>query len=131
MTAQLVKVTKAHQWDAYHHIRQLVLYKLRGRAGYDPEHPDEYRKGRIPLLFLQNGTPVGTVRLDLSDGQRGIVRMVAILPSHQRQGLGRIMMAALDAMALEHNVSRLDVHADPGAVGFYQKLGWSITAPAL
>jgi hypothetical protein len=64
MTAQLVKVTKAHQWDAYHHIRQLVLYKLRGRAGYDPEHPDEYRKGRIPLLFLQNGTPVGTVRLE-------------------------------------------------------------------
>lgn len=53
--------------------------------------------------------------------------MVAILPSHQRQGLGSIMMAALDAMALENNVSRLEVYADAGAVGFYEKLGWKMT----
>ena len=123
---QLVKVTEAHHWDAYHDIRRLVLYELRDRAGYDPQHPDEYQKNHIPLLLLQNGTPVGTVRLDLEDGQRAIVRMVAILPSHQRQGLGSIMMAALDTMALENNVSWLDVHADAGAVGFYEKLGWSM-----
>lgn len=68
--------------------------------------------------------PVGTVRLDLREGQRGIVRMAAILPSHQRQGLGGMMMAALDSIALENGANRLEVYADAGAVGFYEKLGW-------
>jgi hypothetical protein len=34
MAMQLVKVIEAHHWDAYHYIRQFVLYELRGRDGY-------------------------------------------------------------------------------------------------
>nr|WP_245505823.1 GNAT family N-acetyltransferase [Rhizobium sullae] len=124
---QLVKVTEAHHWDAYHNIRQLVLYDLRGRDGYDPQHPDEYRDDRVPLLLLQNGVPVGTVRLDPVESERGIVHMVAILPSLQRQGIGRVMMLALEALALDNALGKLELYADPGAVGFYEKLGWSMT----
>ena len=124
MIIELVKVAEESHWHAYHCIRRYVLYELRGRNGYDDQHPDEYTQGNIPLLLLKDGKPVGTVRLDLERKNRGTVRLAAILPAHQRQGLGRVMMTELEALAVDNDVSRLEVHAAPDAVPFYEKLGW-------
>ena len=104
-----------------------MLFELRGLDGYDDKHPDEYRREHIPFLFLQSGNPVGTVRLDLESEGLAVVRLVAILPARQRQGLGRAMMAALENAAIEEGVGRLKVHAAPDAVPFYEKLGWTMS----
>ncbi|WP_245294346.1 GNAT family N-acetyltransferase [Rhizobium aegyptiacum] len=115
---------EVEEWRTYHAIRQHVLFELRGLDGYDDAHPDEHARGHIPLLLRKDGVALGTVRLDLSDGTTGIVRLVAIMPQYQRQGLGRILMFEVERLSAQHGLSRLEVHAAPDAVLFYQKLGW-------
>lgn len=126
MDLELVRVAREDHWQAYHHIRRHVLFELRGRDGYDDQHPDEYRRGHIPFLLLESGNPVGTVRFDLESEGHAVVRLVAVLPARQRRGLGRAMMAALENEAIEKGVRRLKVHSAPDAVPFYEKLGWTM-----
>lgn len=126
MAIELRQVKEAEDWQAYHAIRRHVLFELRGLDGYDDNHPDEYEASHIPLLLRKDGVALGTVRLDLSEGASGIVRLVAILPEYQRQGLGRILMNKVESLSAKHGLSRLEVHAAPDAVPFYEKLGWAM-----
>lgn len=124
MSIELITVAGQAHWRAYHDIRRHVLFELRGQHDYNEEHPDEHRQGHIPFLLLQNGTPVGTVRLDLESKQQATVRLVAIVHHLQGRGLGRAMMSAVEKAAMEHGVQRLRVHSAPAAVAFYTKVGW-------
>ncbi|EJC82882.1 acetyltransferase, N-acetylglutamate synthase [Rhizobium leguminosarum bv. trifolii WSM2297] len=124
MGIELLQVKEVEEWRAYHAIRRLVLFDLRGLDGYDDTHPDEHAPGHMPLLLRKDGVALGTVRLDLSDATTGIVRLVAIMPEYQRQGLGRILMSKVEGLSARHGLSRLEVHAAPDAVPFYEKLGW-------
>ncbi|MBX5160311.1 MULTISPECIES: GNAT family N-acetyltransferase [unclassified Rhizobium] len=124
MAIELQQVKEAAGWQAYHAIRRHVLFELRGLDGYDDQHPDEHEARHIPLLLRKDGVALGTVRLDLSDGVTGVVRLVAILPEHQRQGFGRILMSEVEKLSAKHGLCRLEVHAAPDAVPFYEKLGW-------
>ena len=126
MKMQLLQVQDRNQWQAYHAIRRHVLFELRGQAGYDEDHPDEHRENHLPLLFIYDDVPVGTVRLDIGlvGGAPATVRLVAITPQYQRQGIGRAMMEALERLATDRGITQLEVHAAPDAVAFYEKLGW-------
>ena len=129
MTIELLQVKEVEEWRAYHAIRRLVLFEGRGLEGYDENHPDEHKPGHIPLLFRKDGAAIGTVRLDLLNGTTGIVRLVAIMPSYQRQGLGRILMTEVEEISAKRGLKRLEVHAAPDAVAFYQKLDWVMVDP--
>lgn len=125
---QLIQVQDDDSWKAYHSIRRCVLYELRGRYDYDKTHPDEFREGHFPLLFKFGEKPVGTARLDITNEEAGIgtVRLVAVLPQYQRQGIGRAMMYELERFAATKAMRQLNVHAAQDAVSFYQKLGWQL-----
>jgi GNAT superfamily N-acetyltransferase len=128
MKMQLLQVQDRNQWQVYHAIRRHVLFELRGQADYDEGHPDEHRENHLPLLFIYDDVPVGTVRLDIGlvGTDPGTVRLVAIIPQYQRQGIGRAMMHALERLAADKGITRLEVHAAPDAVAFYEKLGWLV-----
>jgi GNAT superfamily N-acetyltransferase len=128
----LVQVQDNDSWKAYHSIRRRVLYELRGRYDYDETHPDEFCEGHFPLLFNLGERPVGTARLDITnkDAAIGTVRLVAVLPKYQRQGIGRAMMNDLERFAATKAVRQLNVHAAQDAVTFYQKLGWQLVDAA-
>lgn len=113
-------------WDAYHFIRNRVLFELRGRSGYDRTHPDEHGAGHFSLLYSLGTLPVGTVRLDLTTERPslGTVRLVAVIPEYQRQGFGTLMLRELELFAVARRLRELKVHAAPEAVPFYKKLGW-------
>ena len=100
---------------------------MRGRNGYDDNHPDEHLERNTPLLFLWNGRPVGAVRLDQDNGNAlGIVRLVAVLPENQRRGIGTAMIEAVEAFATTKGMKRLKTQAANDAVIFYEKLGWHV-----
>lgn len=123
---KLVRVSSQSEWEAYHQIRRQVLFDLRGLTGYDDQHPDDHRPENIPLILVDKAEPVGAVRLDVAENEHGVVRMVAIVPERQRQGLGRTMMNAVERLARTQNVSVLEVHAASDAVAFYERIGWEM-----
>lgn len=58
-----------------------------------PHHPDESRPGHQPLVLLVDRQSVGAIRLDVSP-PRVTFPLVAIRHDRQRQGHGRVLMAA-------------------------------------
>lgn len=129
MTApcELVEVSSADQWSEFHRIRETILFEARGRHGvYDRSHPDDVDPRNKPFLLLQRGVPIGVVRLDRLDHDRGGVRLVAIDGRLQRKGFGRMLMALVEQRAAEAGLTILELNSAPEAVAFYQRVGWSL-----
>lgn len=129
MTApcELVGVSTPAQWNAFHKIRETILFEARGRFGvYDRNHPDDFNPENQPFLLLRSDQPVGVARLDRLGETRGGIRLVAIDAPMQRQGYGRILMAMVEACALNAGLVRLELNSAPEAVTFYQHLGWQL-----
>ena len=109
MTYDVVNVTTAGEWHAYHAIRRHVLRDARGRSDHDENRSDEH---------------CAATRLDDLGDRRGVVRLVAIVADLQRKGHGRVLSAGVERYALRLDLNMLLVDADPAAVGFYRKTGW-------
>lgn len=113
-------------WAALHHLRREVLFRP-GRLPwiYDPEHPDDRKPGHTPLILWERESALGCARLDRC-GSFGIVRLVAISETRQRQGLGRVLDAMITELARRDGLSHLRVNAAAEAEGFYLKCGWRV-----
>ncbi len=78
-----------------------------------------FLKDRFTVVATQNGTVVGTGAL-----QGDQIRTVFVSPDHQRQGIGRAVMRALEGMAAQGGVAELVVSSSLSAVRFYTALGY-------
>lgn len=124
MPYRLRQVQTPEDWAALHHIRRSVLFAPGRRSSeYDENHPDDRMPANTPFLLMSGDEAVGVARLD-GHGTTGIVRMVAITPSRQRSGLGRVLGKLLDAEARRLGMVRLRVSANADAVAYYEKTGW-------
>lgn len=111
-------------WSQLHHIRRTVLFTPgRHSTEYDENHPDDRKEGNIPYLLHLEDRAVGVARIDYRDNI-AVVRLVAIIESEQGKGHGRQLSAMIEAEAKNHGVQTLRVNAAPGAVGYYEKMGW-------
>jgi ribosomal protein S18 acetylase RimI-like enzyme len=64
------------------------------------------------------------VRLSLTDAR---IRQMAVSPTHQRRGLGKRMVNELEANLRSRGLTNLVLNARASAVGFYEKLGYTIS----
>lgn len=122
----LRRVTTPADWAAMHAIRRATLFAPGRRKVdivYDENHPDDHAEGHVPFVLVDDGEPIGVVRLDFR-GDIAIVRLVAILPSLQRRGHGRLLDALVIEEARRRGVKELRLNSAPDAVGFYEKTGW-------
>jgi len=87
----------------------------------------------ITLVAMDlEGRVIGAVTLGPEDGSTGssfaerapwVVRMV-VRPGERRCGVGRLMMAAVEDLALEHGHRQVWVAAGEQEVDFYRHCGW-------
>jgi GNAT superfamily N-acetyltransferase len=111
------------EWDAYHSIRERVLFEARGRFGeYDRSHPDEHRDGNHPFLLVFEGEPIGVVRVDVAGGT-AFFRRVAIREALQRNNHGRTMLFLAERFARAQGCRHVCSDVDADAVEFYRKVG--------
>jgi predicted GNAT family N-acyltransferase len=68
-----------------------------------------------------SGRAIGTARL-LPDGRIG---RMAVLREWRRRGVGAALMEALLQKAREQSMSRVTLHAQTHAAGFYRRFGFS------
>ena len=68
-----------------------------------------------------NNQVIGTARM-LADGHIG---RMAVLAAWRKTGIGSAMLGKLLAIAKEHGLSKVFLHAQTSAVGFYEKHGFN------
>ena len=90
---------------------------------YDRDHADESKPGNFPLGLIADGELVGTIRIDLLDETRAALRLVAIHPDRQGQGLGAAMLRLAEdfirlngrrRIVVTANVAERDIHTPTG-----------------
>jgi ribosomal protein S18 acetylase RimI-like enzyme len=113
-----------------------AVYQLWSKAGSGihlrrSDEPGEIAKKleRDPDLFLvaeEDGQLIGSV-LGGFDGRRGLVYHLAVAASHQKQGIGSALMAALEERLRQKGCIRyylLVTHDNESAIQFYEARGW-------
>jgi GNAT superfamily N-acetyltransferase len=126
-TLRLTTPKTDSEWDAYHRIREHVLWELRGQYGvYDRSGPDEFRDENHPKILLQSAKAVGVVRIDLiEETQEAAFRKVAIIPEDQRKGYGKRLMKLSEDFAFSKGYTKYFANVSLDAVEFYRKIGYS------
>ena len=74
------------------------------------------------------GAVVGTA-LAGDDGHRGWVHLLAVAPAHRRRGIGSALMRCVEAELAGRGCPKLNLQVragDPGAVRFYERIGFAV-----
>lgn len=69
---------------------------------------------------------IAVARLQFNSDTEAQIRYMAVAIQHQRQGIGRRLIKTMEAHASGSACKTIVLHAREPAVGFYQKLGYSI-----
>lgn len=119
------------EWNAYHSLREHLLFDRYHAPGsgnyfaYDRNHPDERAKDNHPLVLLENGRVIGTVRIDLKPDGRAILRQITVAEDHQGHHIGQRLLAMAECYAADAGAWQLCLNSVGEAIGFYQRLGFS------
>ena len=73
------------------------------------------------LVEEEDGNMLGYAILDLETGE---LDAAFVDPAHQRRGIARRLLAALDAMAIQHGLRRLFLSSSLNAVPVYERAGY-------
>lgn len=125
MKWQLSSPTTDAQWLAYYNLRYQVLRAPWGQP-VGSERDELEAESCHQMVVAETGEVVAVGRLHrLADG-RGQVRYMAVAPSAQGQGLGALVLKALELQALNWGLSGIVLNARDNAVGFYRRLGYQL-----
>lgn len=87
------------------------------------------RNGRLIAADLM-GTLAATAGWIAANDAGATARIfgLAVSPLYTRQGLGRLLLEAIEADALRAGFTTFTVRTPVGAVGFFQRMGFSVTS---
>lgn len=131
MTHALQKVSAAREWEAYHALREQVLWSRPWRSDlppYDRAHPDETAEGNTPFLLSFDGEAIGTIRVDVRPPIAWL-RLVAIREDLQGAGHGTRMVDLAIDFARAEGCNEIRSNVDASAIGFYERLGFTPMDP--
>ena len=80
------------------------------------------------FVAYDDGRPVGTARLREDDETTAKAERVAVLSDERGRGIGRRLMAAVEAHAVDAGCEAVVLHAQVPVVGFYEELGYATTS---
>ncbi|WP_449443498.1 GNAT family N-acetyltransferase [Ureibacillus acetophenoni] len=122
MTYQLI--TSNEDLETAFSIRKEVFVKEQGVPLSDEfdqfDHLDSTCKH---ILVFYNGQPVGTGRLRIVE-EYGKLERICVLQEFRQFGLGKNIVQSLEEIAKTQGVSKVKLHGQKHAEGFYQKLGY-------
>jgi predicted GNAT family N-acyltransferase len=120
-------ITNEHDYQTAMQIRQEVFCVEQG-VPVEVEI-DEYDGLHGPcqhILVSRDGQAAGTGRLRVVDGVGKLERICVLAPMRQ-YGVGRVVMDALERAAADQGLTKLKLHGQTQAEGFYRKLGYRTT----
>lgn len=108
----------------YFHLRWKIL-----RAPWnEPEgsEQDEYEDNSFHIMAIDNNSVIGVARLQNIQPGQAQIRYMAVDDTCQNKGIGRLIVEHIESYARNNSISEIILHARENAVGFYEKLGYTV-----
>ncbi|MGX7631439.1 GNAT family N-acetyltransferase [Bacillus thuringiensis] len=124
-------ITKLTDLETAFHIRREVFVKEQNVPLEDEfdtfDTFDEVGEKCKHILVYYNELPVGTGRIRFVNGT-GKLERICILKDYRKYGLGKIIIQALEEIAREKESTKVKLHGQTQAEGFYKKLGYQTSS---
>jgi thioesterase domain-containing protein len=115
------------EFERYYQLRWQILRKPWDQPlGSERDGLEQESIHRMIIDANENVLAVG--RLEKSSQFSGQIRFMAVSSKTQGQGLGQQIIAALEHQAQKLGITEVTLNAREDAIGFYQKLGYSLQA---
>lgn len=117
-------ITKEQDLEKAFFIRKEVFVGEQGVPLEDEFDSFDQLDGQCEhILVCYDDNPVGTGRIRVIDGS-GKLERICILPANRKLGLGKVIVAALENIAVQKGLSHVKLHGQTHAESFYQQLGY-------
>lgn len=91
------------------------------------DHPGETFVSHL-AAWDEAGRILGVGRLHFNGPTEAQIRYMAVEEDCQGKGIGRAMVAHLEELAYEQGASTVILNARAAAIGFYERLGYTVVA---
>jgi len=112
-----------HEYEQMVQLRYLVLRKPLGLEFTENELHDD--KDDILLGCFENNKLIGCCALKKMDKNTLQLRQMAVNAGLQGKGIGRAILVFAENIARDFGYAKMVMHARKGAIGFYEKLGYT------
>lgn len=122
------RITVNEDLEKAFYIRKKVFVEEQGVPLEDEFDEFDTLNGKCEhVLVYYEGQPVGTGRLRVVEGI-GKLERICILESYRKFGLGKIIIKALEEIAMDKGIYQVKLHGQTHAEGFYKKLGYNTSS---
>jgi len=113
------------KYDQVFELRDKILRKPLGMSLKN----DDLSRDHSDAIFIaeQNNKIIGCVLLHHLDNEHTQLRAMAVYDEWQGKGIGRLLVNALEDFSRREGYKKIILHARKVALGFYSRLGYSIT----
>ena len=123
------------EWAAYYALRYAVLRQPWQQPPGSERVAADDEPSTIHALLLAvaaGTTPAARAvgMLQPTGAHQGQIRFMAVVPEAAGQGLGRRVVAYLEAQAHAAGIREIVLHSREAAVGFYEKTGYALVEPS-
>lgn len=113
------------EFDEYFHFR----WKMLREPWHCPpgSEKDEYDQiSHHKLVRDQQNNIIAVARMHLNSSEEAQIRHVAVATDYQKKGLGKFIVSALEAIAIEEGVSKLVTNSREQSVPFFTRCGYQL-----
>jgi GNAT superfamily N-acetyltransferase len=126
---EIIVPSSEQELEGYYRLRWRLLREPWGQPRGSER--DELEAGAWHVAARSTeGATIGVGRLHRIDADTGQIRYMAVEPEWQGKGVGAAILAALETVAIDNGMRRIELDARAGAVAFYEHRGYVVTGPA-
>lgn len=115
------------EFKRYYALRYHVLRESFGYPRGTEKDDYEPISRHFMAVDDQTGEIVGVVKIFEKEPGIGQFSHMAVSENHQREGIGRMLMQAVEQAAREHGYRTLGIMTRVNATSFYEKFGFTLT----
>ncbi len=112
-------------FEKYFELRWRILRKPWNQLPGSEKDDDE--DSSYHVMALHKDTVIGVARLQFPHPSRAQLRYMAVDNQYEGNGIGRAIIEHMEEFARQQGSKSVFLHARDNAVGFYKKLGYSIS----
>ena len=121
---KVISPTSDNDLKKYYHLRWKVLREpWNQEVGSEKDNLDD---ASIHRMAVFNDKVIAVGRLHFLDKTTAQIRYMAVDKEFEKQGAGKAVYFALEEEARKKNINLIILNARESAIGFYEKLGFTI-----